>query len=163
MSDPTPLAQRVLIRQLAEREVDFVLVGGFAVAAHGYTRATEDIDLVFSTEWRSCERLAAVLGDLGAVVRFADVPGPGEGIRGAWLSKGGHFRFATAAGPLDALSSVAGLDYETLASPAARSSVGGTDVLVCSYDDLVTMKSAEGCDRDRLDLAELRRVRGEGA
>ncbi len=34
-----------LLRALYEHEVDFVVIGGLAVAAHGYVRATKDLDM----------------------------------------------------------------------------------------------------------------------
>ena len=36
-----------LIDVLVKHEVPFVIVGGHAVAFHGYVRATEDTDIVF--------------------------------------------------------------------------------------------------------------------
>ncbi|MFN8112071.1 MAG: nucleotidyl transferase AbiEii/AbiGii toxin family protein [Solirubrobacterales bacterium] len=153
------LSQRLLLGRLVGAEVDFVLVGGLAVAAHGFVRATEDVDLVYATTSTSCERFASALADLGAEVAFADSPEPDSGITGEWLAAGGHFRFSTDGGPLDALSAVHGLDYEELASRAVGSSLGDLDLLICSYEDLIAMKSAGGRDRDEIDLAELRRIR----
>lgn len=161
MSVGGALPQRALLQQLAGAGVDFVLVGGLAVAAHGYVRATEDVDVVFSVAPPSCRRFAGLLAELRAEVQLADQPVPDAGITAEWLSGGGHFRFATEAGPLDALSAIAGLDYGRLAASADRSRLGGLEVLVCSYRDLVTMKSAGGRPRDEVDLAELRRIRGD--
>lgn len=147
--------QRQLIRALADEGVEFVLIGGFAVAAHGYIRATRDVDIVFSTEPSSCERLAGVLRKLGAVIELADLPEPTGGITGEWLQSGGHFRFATDAGPLDALSTARGLDYETLVGRAVTIDLDGWSVPVCSYEDLVLMKRSTGRPRDLEDLREL--------
>ena len=36
---------KVLLRSLNEHGVDYLLIGGYALAAHGYQRATTDIDL----------------------------------------------------------------------------------------------------------------------
>ena len=33
---------------LNENNVDYVIVGGYAVAFHGYIRATKDIDILFN-------------------------------------------------------------------------------------------------------------------
>jgi hypothetical protein len=38
---------KTLLRSLNARGVDYLLIGGYALAAHGYHRATTDIDLVF--------------------------------------------------------------------------------------------------------------------
>lgn len=151
--------QRTLLRELGNGDVRFVLVGGLAVAAHGYPRATADVDIVFSTDERSCDRFAGVLDELRSEVAFADRPQPPTGITGAWLAEGGHFRFATEAGPLDALSTLAGFDYERLASAAIRVELDGVEVAICSLDDLIEIKSAGERARDREDVEELTRLR----
>jgi len=138
-----------------------VLVGGLAVAAHGYIRATADVDIVFSADVDSCDRLAAALAELRAEVALADRQPPKEGITGSWLAEGGHFRFATEAGSLDALTAVAGFDYGRLAASSIDVEIGATVVAVCSLEDLLTMKAAGGRARDRADVEELRRLHGD--
>lgn len=151
----------MLLRALGDRNVDFVLVGGLAVAAHGYLRATADVEVVFSRGVESCERLAAALAELRAEVDFADRPTPSGGITGPWLAAGGHFRFATEAGPLDALTTVAGFDYESLRAGAIGVDLGGVAVPVCSLEALLAMKAAGDRARDRADVEELRRIHGD--
>jgi hypothetical protein len=50
---PDPVDQRELFIALAAGNVRFVVVGGYAVAAHGYERATRDVDIVFATDLES--------------------------------------------------------------------------------------------------------------
>lgn len=159
MSPAAPGAQRLLLRALADGGVDFVLIGGHAVAAHGHERATRDVDIVFSTDRESCERFSHVLAELNARVELADVPVPPEGISGGWLEGGGHFRFATDGGPLDALSSASGLTYERLAARAITVELSGSVIPICSLEDLVAMKRATGRRRDEEDLRAVREVR----
>lgn len=46
-SRPATLADlKLLLRSLDEHGVDYLLIGGYALAAHGYQRATIDIDLL---------------------------------------------------------------------------------------------------------------------
>ena len=42
------------LRLLTGQGVDFVIVGGYAVAFHGYVRATQDMDLFFRNYGRQC-------------------------------------------------------------------------------------------------------------
>lgn len=49
-----------LIRMLAEAKVEFVLVGGLAVALHGYHRATLDVDVVLAMDDENLQRFLAV-------------------------------------------------------------------------------------------------------
>jgi hypothetical protein len=48
-----------LIAALHGARVDYVLIGGFAVAAHGYVRATKDVGIVPAGEPANLSRLAA--------------------------------------------------------------------------------------------------------
>ncbi|HEX4110641.1 MAG TPA: hypothetical protein VHX88_21105 [Solirubrobacteraceae bacterium] len=61
MFDPRELAAA-----LHRGAVDYVIIGGLAVAAHGYVRATEDLDIVPAPDRGNLERLARVLRELGA-------------------------------------------------------------------------------------------------
>lgn len=145
---------------MAEAKLQFVVIGGHAVAAHGYERATRDVDIVFSTDRENCERFAELLRRLDASVRAADLPPPAGRITADWLSEGGHFVFATEHGLLDALSWIAGLDYAALASRALTAELAdGTQLQICSYDDLVALKKAADRPRDREDLRELAALR----
>lgn len=47
------------------REVRFLIVGGYAVAAHGHPRATEDLDVWVLIDPGNAERLVLALDDFG--------------------------------------------------------------------------------------------------
>jgi len=56
---------------LCEHQVEFVLIGGFAVALHGYVRATKDIDIVpepspenLTRLWRALTAIDATAAEL---------------------------------------------------------------------------------------------------
>jgi predicted nucleotidyltransferase len=54
-----------LLARLADAGVDFVVVGGVAVAVHGYVRVTEDVDLVIDPSPENVRRLLGCLADYG--------------------------------------------------------------------------------------------------
>jgi hypothetical protein len=62
---------RKLIETLAGASVDFVVVGGVAVVAHGHVRATIDLDVCYSRTPENLERLAAALAPLQPTLRGA--------------------------------------------------------------------------------------------
>ncbi len=155
-------ARRGLLRHLVAHEVRFVLIGGMAVVAHGYTRTTRDVDIVYDLSAANCSRFAAALSDLRAEVLAADTLPPGGEITGQWLGEGGQFVFATEQGQLDALSRISVGTYEDLAPSAVSTTLrDGSEIAVISYENLVRSKQATGRDRDRLDLDALRAVRDE--
>ena len=157
-----PIDQRELFISLAAENVHFVVIGGYAVAAHGYERATRDVYIVFATDLENCERFARVLERVQAHVRVADLPAPSGKISPQWLAGGGHFVFSTKHGLLDALSWIAGFDHAALESRALTVELSDrTTLRVCSYEHLVAMKRLAGRARDLDDLRELESVREE--
>lgn len=46
-----------LIRSLNDNRVDYLLIGGYALYAHGYHRATTDIDVLVPGDHESAVRL----------------------------------------------------------------------------------------------------------
>ena len=61
--DPFPL-----LRALYERGIEHIVVGGFAVNAHGFIRVTKDLDIVPSPSHENLTKLAKMLGDLNATI-----------------------------------------------------------------------------------------------
>ena len=70
------LKLQALLSRLGRAEVDFVVVGGVAVAFQGYGRATKDLDITYSTDHENLGRLGGVLVALHARLRgvVEDVP-----------------------------------------------------------------------------------------
>jgi hypothetical protein len=59
--DPLPL-----LRALHEHGIEHIVVGGFAVNAHGFIRVTKDLGIVPSPAEGNLEKLAEMLRDLDA-------------------------------------------------------------------------------------------------
>jgi uncharacterized nucleotidyltransferase DUF6036 len=149
------------LRALVAGGVDFVVIGGIAVMAHGFIRATADTDITANTEMRNLDRLSKVLNQLEAVLPGAD-PAVGDPASARSLSFGGNPRFETALGRLHVVQSPAGApSYRDLSERAIAVELDDIAFRVCAYPDLVAMKEATARDQDRLDLTALRRAREE--
>ena len=57
---------RDILSAFCEEKVEFMLVGAYAVAAHGLPRATGDIDLWIKCSEENATRVLAALGEFGA-------------------------------------------------------------------------------------------------
>src|SRR5437870_13121039 len=57
---------RDILSAFCEEKVEFMLVGAYAVAAHGLSRATGDIDLWVKCSEKNVERVWAAIMNLGA-------------------------------------------------------------------------------------------------
>ncbi len=59
-----PFQADEILRTLHEHRVDFVVIGGIAVQAHGYIRATQDLDIIVRPSTLNLTRLSEALADL---------------------------------------------------------------------------------------------------
>ncbi len=151
-----------LLAALEEADVRFVVIGGFAVGAHGYPRATKDLDIVPDPDPENLTRLATVLSDLNASVLGMEEFAKEEVVQpdAASLEMGGNFVLATSRGRLDIMQLVGlDLEYADLDAAAVEDEVFGHRVRFCGFDHLVAMKEAAGRPEDEIDLKRLRESR----
>lgn len=159
MTSP-PLDADSLFAALAEHGVRYVLIGSLALAAHGYPRATADVDIVPAPDRDNLERLEAVLEALGARLVGGELL-PEVRLDADSLQDGANFPVDTRYGRLDVMQDERGIPpFDELASRAVIVTRGDQEILVCSRDDLIAMKQAAGRDIDRVDLERLRDVGG---
>jgi hypothetical protein len=163
-----PLQPEALLHALVAGAVEFVVIGGFSLAAHGIVRATKDIDIVPSPHPRNLARLAATLRELDAEPLLADDFDPAElgiALDQKSLALGGNRVLRTRFGRLDVMQEVAGVrTYDDLRSRAVTHDLPGAGLLTfAGLDDLVAMKSAADRPQDRVDIADLERARRAGA
>ena len=154
-----------ILRTLLAHDVDFIVIGGLAVGAHGFPRATKDVDLVPAPEPDNLRRLYAALSELQAEpmeigdFRPAELPVP---FAPEGLDEGGNWTLRTVAGRVDVMQWIPGIEegYEQLRPRAVEDDVPGIGrVAFAGYDDLVTMKRTAGRPEDELDLLRLAQVR----
>lgn len=147
---------KALVGTLARHEVKFVVVGGVAVGAHGYLRATRDLDVVPAGDIDNLRRLAHALAEIGATLPLAsgrafdplnDLPR---------LERGQNLTLDTQHGALDVIQHAPGVPpFATLDSAAVAADVLGVPVKICSLEHLREMKTTAGRTQDRADLENL--------
>jgi hypothetical protein len=152
-----------LLRALHEAGVSHVIIGGFAVNAHGVIRPSRDLDIVPDPDPDNLRRLARLLAGIEARhVGLGDFHAdefPFDPTRPEDLEAGANFRLETRLGDLDVMQWIAGIDtepaYEALAADAVNGELDGIPIRVCGLDHLIAMKRAAGRPRDLDDLARL--------
>ncbi|HEV3378490.1 MAG TPA: hypothetical protein VG126_14555 [Thermoleophilaceae bacterium] len=140
--------------------MDFVVVGGIAVQAHGYLRGTGDVDIVPRPSLLNLIRLGEALADLGAQLRRAaspvDVTDP------HLLKRAPLIPLTTRSGRLDLINieQLAGAPkaYDELRGQALTVALDDVSIAVAGLDDLVRMKRAAGRPQDLIDIAALTRT-----
>lgn len=142
----TPLDAAAIMQALARREVEYVLIGGLAVQAHGHVRTTQDVDVFPSRARENLERLADAIEDLGAR------PSPGA----KELAAAETHVLETDAGGLDVhLAPPGAAPWEDVRRRAMVLDVVGVHVAVAGLDDVIAMKRAAGRPIDRGDILAL--------
>jgi hypothetical protein len=156
--DPVPL-----LEYLHEHGVEHIVVGGFAVNAHGFIRVTKDLDVVPRPTEENLTRLSKALRDLDATVLdagdFEPQELPMDPTLPADLAQGGNFCLLTRIGRLDVMQWLSGIDTDDLYAEfdpeAVDGTVEGVPVRVCGLEHLRAMKRAAGRPQDLEDLRRL--------
>jgi predicted nucleotidyltransferase len=150
-----PLRLRELLERLVEAEISFVLVGGLAVNAWGYIRATQDVDVVPDPAADNLAKLDKLLRELGGKV---DVGGRllDSASIATFLRTGDRTFVRTELGQVDVLQGLPQVPrYQELNEKAKQIDIDGLVVRVCSLEHLLEMKRASDRPRDRDDLEAL--------
>ncbi|HEY1357216.1 MAG TPA: hypothetical protein VGF21_02825 [Thermoleophilaceae bacterium] len=153
---PPPRLDAV-VRALVGAGARFVVIGGFAVIAHGYVRATRDIDLLIPDDVDNDRSVLAGLTSLGGTRAWDGKPLDEDDLVGV-----PHLRALSEGGLLDIVrEGVAPLDFETVAANALRADFGGAPFLVAGLASLVAFKRLANRPQDRRDLEALAEIHGE--
>jgi hypothetical protein len=128
--------------------VDYLLIGGYALAAHGYQRATTDIDIVFPANSMAGQRVKEalmILPDQAA-----------RDIEPEWFEEGENIRVADVF-VVDIMLNANGQTYETLSGFSETLDLDGIPVRTVSLEGLLltkqTMRDKDVSDRLVLERA----------
>lgn len=141
---------REFVELLNSHGVEYLVVGGHAVAFHGYPRFTGDIDFLV----RSSEQNAAKIGEVLEVFGF---PGA-ERLRDALTTKGKIVQLGYPPNRIDLLTSASGLDFDEAWQQAVRGELDGLPVHFLDRESLMRNKRAAGRAKDLADLEELEKL-----
>jgi hypothetical protein len=142
---------------LAGHEVEFIVIGGFAVIGHGSQRITRDLDIVANPTIANGRRLIAALVELEAEYRLSSGRWAKLSPKAdpKWIAADNHL-FNTNAGGIDVFNKLVGVPTWKEARPRAITTEAfGHEVLILDKDLLIRSKLAAGRDQDLADVAEL--------
>jgi hypothetical protein len=138
---------REILSAFSEEKVNFMLVGAYAVAAHGLPRATGDIDLWIecSSEnalrvWRALKKFGAPLAELSE----ADLQNRGTVVQ-----------LGVTPRRIDILTEITGVEFSEAEPHKLNLKIEGIQVPVIGRAELIKNKSALGRPQDQADVARL--------
>lgn len=135
-----------LIDLLAEfdgAEVEYLLVGGQALALHGRPRFTKDADLWLRDTSENLGRVASALTAFGAPEQTVSALASASGLDVVWMG--------LAPARIDMMKAVPGGDFESAWRHRVEFQVGGVTVKAVSREELIRLKRASGRPQDLVD------------
>ena len=138
---------RDMLHVLSEEKVRFILVGAYALAAHGYPRATMDIDIWVMPSPENADAVLRALSRFGTPLHNL--------TKEDLLKEGTVFQIGVAPRRIDIITTASGLQFETTYQNSIPVNIEGIEVRIPSIDDLILNKRAIGRTRDLADAEAL--------
>ena len=128
-------------------KVDYVIVGGYALAFHGVPRVTGDIDLLVSPDGENAQRILAALDEFGF--------GSMNLSAGDFATPRNVVQLGEPPVRIDIMTSLTGVSWERVDAGKVADHYGDTPVFLIGKDDFIANKKALGRKRDLADLEAL--------
>lgn len=135
------------LRFLADSEVQYLVIGGYAVGYHGYPRATQDLDIWIARTPQNADRMVDVLRRFGF-----DLP---ELNRELFLKADTIVRMGVPPIRIEVATTLSGVEFAECYANRVEDDLGGVQVSLMSLSDLKTNKKAAGRHKDLDDLDHL--------
>jgi hypothetical protein len=134
-----------LIREFNAFKVRYVVVGAFAMAFHGYIRATGDMDFFVYPSPENSVRVKE------ALISFGSPP-----IESSYFSKEGNvFQMGVPPVRIDIINLLSGLTRDEVMENAVECDLNGLKIPFLSIDMIIKNKQASGRAKDLGDVEEL--------
>ena len=138
-----------MLQLLSEEQVDFIIVGAYALGAHGYPRATGDIDIWVKPNNTNSRKLYKALARFGAPLEQIQIDD--------FSMEGIIFQIGVIPRRIDIITKIDGVTYEEADEDRITVEVEGLMLPVISLDKLVKNKMATGREKDELDIKTLKK------
>ena len=136
-----------MLKCLNKADVDYILVGGWAVNMYGYIRATVDLDIWILADADNAKKVYSAVAEFGAPV--AEMK-PEE-----FAEYGMIFQIGVAPCRVDIISKISGVSYADAVTRAVPKTIDGIPVRIISLEDLIANKKASGRAKDLADVEVL--------
>jgi len=135
------------LRFLTKANAKFVVVGGYAVAHHGYIRATGDLDIFYELSVENAEPISKALLEFGFSDSAID--------RELFMKEGNIVRMGVSPERIELINRISGITFEEVWSNRIKGRYGDVEVFFISLENLLTNKRASGRPKDLIDVDEL--------
>jgi len=141
---------RDMLSALCDAGVEFLIVGAYALAAHGLPRATGDIDIWLRPSAANAKRVLAALAAFGAPLF--------DLIEPDLVAPGTVFQIGVPPHRIDLLTSISGVEFDAAWSERIEVDVDGLTLSILGKEHLIANKRAAGRPKDLVDAEWLDRA-----
>ena len=143
---------RDIVVAFADSEVDFVVVGAFALAFHGAPRASGDIDLFVRPSSENATKVVTALMQFGA-------PLTSHGIGEADFARPGTvYQMGLPPRRIDVLTEISGVTFDDVWASRVPVDVEDRRIHIIGREAFLKNKAASGRPKDLADIARLKRI-----
>ncbi len=135
------------LRLLNSKQVEYLLIGGYAVSYYGYPRATADMDVWIAVHPRNAQKMVEVMREFGFAVK--------ELSEELFLTANNIVRLGVPPLRIEVLTTISGVDFEECYRERNHDSIDGVEVQLISLEHLKANKKATGRLKDLSDLEHL--------
>jgi hypothetical protein len=140
---------RDLLLAFSDGAVEFLLIGGWALALHGYARGTDDMDVFVRATPDNAQRVFRALAAFG-------VPLAAHGVTPRVFEQQGYgYRMGIKPNLIEVLTSIDGVDFDAALQGAKTFVLDGRRIPFIGRAALMQNKRAAGRPKDLADLAWL--------
>lgn len=144
---------REFIELLNSQKVEFVIVGAHALAWHGLSRYTKDIDFLVATSGENAEALGSVIEQFG----FGSTGLSADDF----VVKDHVIQLGMEPNRIDILTGISGVDWQEAWLTRVPGNIDGLRVSFLGKEAYIKNKLASGRPQDLADVSRLREISGD--
>jgi hypothetical protein len=138
---------RDFLKLLTAKNVEYLLIGGYAVNYYGYVRDTGDLDIWVRSTEENVELAAEALEDFGYASKRDTLP---------YLKQPGKIiRMGIPPFRIEVSTEIDGVEFDECYTNRTTFNLGETVVSLLGFEDLLKNKKASGRLKDLADVEEL--------
>jgi hypothetical protein len=140
---------REMLQILLNNEVRFLIVGAYAMGAHGYPRATGDFDIWVETTFENSKKIYKSLSEFGSPL--SDI------TEKTFAKKGLIFQIGIAPRRIDIITHIDGVIFKEAYKTKELINIENLQIPFLSKKNLIKNKQSTGREKDNLDVKYLKK------
>jgi hypothetical protein len=137
---------------LIKHNVEFILIGGYAVIYYGYARTTSDMDIWLKPDNNNKDNFINALNEYGIIEDDINL------LRSIDFTSTQAFHIGKEPNKIDFLTKVQGVIYATADKEKIFFPLKNQQVPIIQYHHLITTKMLSGRGKDKADVEELQNI-----